>query len=579
MRPALLAFLIATIAAFGFGEPVQAATKVTVGVLKFGTVSWVLDTIQKNGLDKAEGFELDVVPLASTEATAVGLQGGSVDIIATDWLWVSRERSGGADFTFSPFTTALGAIMVPPNSPIKTLTDLKGKKLGVAGGPLDKSWLLIVAYALRTANLDLRTETTQVFGAPPLLAEKAKQGEIDAVLNFWPYAARLEAAGFKQLIGIEDVVSELGAKGEVAMVGYVFSESWANDNLKAVDGFLRAAAKADELLATSNEAWEAIRPLMRAEDQATFEALRRRYREGIPERSVAENEFRRQGALSILARAWRGEACRARRRARPRHLLERRQVLSVSAAPPDTLTGLRGLRGPIVSVLSVAGFLLVWFIAAEIAQSRLLPGPVEVLSYVVDEALHGDLLAELGITLWRVTASFVVAMAIGSVIGVAMGELPALNRALDPMADRAFEPARPRHHHPRLCLVRAERGRGNRRRRPEQDPERHRHHARGRKSARPRARRDGARLSPVVLEQAPQRHPAAASALFRRRLPLRYLIDLEDCFGGGATWAPEWRRLRAPSKLPTFQRDGHPRLYRCLRHRHARNRIFAGAAP
>ncbi|MFZ1069319.1 MAG: ABC transporter substrate-binding protein, partial [Methyloceanibacter sp.] len=132
MRPALLAFLIATIAAFGFGEPVQAATKVTVGVLKFGTVSWVLDTIQKNGLDKAEGFELDVVPLASSEATAVGLQGGSVDIIATDWLWVSRERSGGADFTFSPFTTALGAIMVPANSPIKTLTDLKGKKLGVA---------------------------------------------------------------------------------------------------------------------------------------------------------------------------------------------------------------------------------------------------------------------------------------------------------------------------------------------------------------------------------------------------------------------------------------------------------------
>jgi NitT/TauT family transport system substrate-binding protein len=290
LRPALLAFLIATIAAFGLSEPVQAATKVTVGVLKFGTVSWVLDTIQKNGLDKAEGFELGVVPLASTEATAVGLQGGSVDIVATDWLWVSRERSGGADFTFSPFTTALGAIMVPPNSPIKTLTDLKGKKLGVAGGPLDKSWLLIVAYALRTANLDLRTETTQVFGAPPLLAEKAKQGEIDAVLNFWPYAARLEAAGFKQLIGIEDVVSELGAKGEVAMVGYVFSESWANDNPKAADGFLRAAAKADELLATSNEAWEAIRPLMRAEDQATFEALRRRYREGIPERSVAENE-------------------------------------------------------------------------------------------------------------------------------------------------------------------------------------------------------------------------------------------------------------------------------------------------
>ena len=49
------------------------------------------------------------------------------------------------------------------------------------------------------------------------------------MLNFWPYAARLEAEGFTQLIGIEDVVSELGAKGEVAMVGFVFSEGWAKD--------------------------------------------------------------------------------------------------------------------------------------------------------------------------------------------------------------------------------------------------------------------------------------------------------------------------------------------------------------
>lgn len=290
MRPALLAFLICALAGLVPPQPAHATTKVTIGVLKFGTVSWVLDTIQRNGLDKAEGIELDAMPLASTDATAVGLQGGSVDIIATDWLWVSRERSGGADFTFSPFTTALGAVMVPRDSPIKTLADLKGKKLGVAGGPLDKSWLLIVAYALRTANLDLRTETKQVFGAPPLLAEKAKQGELDAVLNFWPYAARLEAEGFKELIGVEDVVSELGAKGEVAMVGYVFSEAWAKENKTAIDGFLRAAAKADELLATSNEAWDAIRPLMRADDNATFEALRRRYREGIPERSIAQNE-------------------------------------------------------------------------------------------------------------------------------------------------------------------------------------------------------------------------------------------------------------------------------------------------
>jgi NitT/TauT family transport system substrate-binding protein len=290
MRSALLGLFIAVIAWTAGDLPAHAASKVRVGVLKFGTVSWVLDVIQKHGLDKDAGIELEIMPLASTQATELALHSGAIDVTATDWLWVSRQRSSGADFTFAPFTTALGGIMVPPDSPIRGLDDLKGKKLGIAGGPLDKSWLLLVAYALRTAHFDPRTETERVFGAPPLLAEKAAQREIDAVLNFWPYAARLEAKGFKQLIGVEALTRDLGAKGEVAMVGYTFSEKWARNNPDAIAGFLQATAKADDLLQTSNEEWQRIKPLMKVDDEATFEALKRRYRAGIPERSVAETE-------------------------------------------------------------------------------------------------------------------------------------------------------------------------------------------------------------------------------------------------------------------------------------------------
>ncbi len=80
--------------------------------------------------------------------------------------------------------------------------------------------------------------------------------------------------------------------------------------------------------------------------------------------------------------------------------------MSVTVARQETMQGTRQwtriLRGPLVPILSVAGFLLVWFIAAEIAQSRLLPGPGAVLHYIYEESVHGDLLTELGITLWRV---------------------------------------------------------------------------------------------------------------------------------------------------------------------------------
>ena len=56
--------------------------------------------------------------------------------------------------------------MVPAQSAIRELTDLKGKKLAVAGGPLDKSWLLLQALA-RRAGMDLRKQATVVYGAPP----------------------------------------------------------------------------------------------------------------------------------------------------------------------------------------------------------------------------------------------------------------------------------------------------------------------------------------------------------------------------------------------------------------------------
>jgi len=106
--------------------------------------------------------------------------------------------------------------------------------------------------------------------------------------------------------------------------------------------------------------------------------------------------------------------------------------VSVTFARTETGRSLRLSRVPWMPILSVAGFVLVWFIGAEIAQSRLLPGPVAVLEYIYDESLHGNLLTQLGITLWRVVASFFVAMIIGSAIGLIMGQMPAVNRVLDP---------------------------------------------------------------------------------------------------------------------------------------------------
>ena len=46
--------------------------------------------------------------------------------------------------------------MVHPKAGIKTLKDLKGRKLGIAGGPVDKSWLMLRAYSKKKLGIDLK---------------------------------------------------------------------------------------------------------------------------------------------------------------------------------------------------------------------------------------------------------------------------------------------------------------------------------------------------------------------------------------------------------------------------------------
>lgn len=278
----------AVLLALLWSVPATAAETLRVGVLKFGTVNWELSTIQRHALDARHGVDLEVLELASNQATTVALQAGEVDVIVSDWLWVSRQRAAGKRYTFVPFSSAVGSLMVPADSPIRSLADLEGKKIAVAGGPLDKGWLMLRGLAQRRHGFDLAVAAEPVFGAPPLLTQKAQAGEVDAVLNYWHYSARLEAKGFRRVIGANDAAMALGAEGPISAVGYVFDEDWAARNLAAVRGFIAASRDAKELLRRSDAEWEVLREMTGAEDDATLVALRDNFRAGIPDRPLSE---------------------------------------------------------------------------------------------------------------------------------------------------------------------------------------------------------------------------------------------------------------------------------------------------
>jgi NitT/TauT family transport system substrate-binding protein len=302
MKHLVRTLLAATILALAPLAASEAAGTIRVAVQKTGTFAWELAVIRAHGLDKQADLAIEVTELASPEAGKIALRAGNADMMVSDWLWVSRERELGATLTFYPYSSALGAVMVQASSPIKSLADLKGRKLAVAGGPIDKSWLLLQAAA-KQDGIDLKSEATVVYGAPPLLTAKTLDGEMDATLNYWNFCATLEAKGLRRLAGIEDILPRLGAQGRIAMIGYVFDEGWAGANRDALARFIAITRKAKEMLASSDEEWEKIAPLTGASDATTLRVYRERYREGIPRRPMAEEEADARVLYRVLAKA------------------------------------------------------------------------------------------------------------------------------------------------------------------------------------------------------------------------------------------------------------------------------------
>jgi NitT/TauT family transport system substrate-binding protein len=143
-----------------------------------------------------------------------------------------------------------------------------------------------------------------LYGAPPLIAEKALQGEIDAALEFWNFAADLEAQGFARAIELTEVEKALGAKGDVVVTGYVFDEGFAAKDEDALARFFAMTKKAKELIATSDQAWDVVKTQRLAgKDARTLDVYRKRYVAGLPKRPIAQEEADARtlyGALAAL---------------------------------------------------------------------------------------------------------------------------------------------------------------------------------------------------------------------------------------------------------------------------------------
>jgi len=278
-RIALVAAMSAACTALpAFSNP---AKEIRLALQAGGTAAWEAAAMQDLKLDEKHGITLKMRDVANSKAGQIALQSGAVDVILSDFVWTSLQRNQGADFTFVPHSLAVGGLMVMPDGKVKTIADLKGATLAAAGGPVDKSYLILQAYYAAKTGADLTKDVNTDFGAPPLVNEQLAGGRADAALNFWHFNARAAVAGATQLISVPEMLKELGVSRTPPLLGWVFSEKFAADNPDVIKSYLDASFATKQALLTDDALWDRIRPVMKAEDDTLFIALRDAYRAGI----------------------------------------------------------------------------------------------------------------------------------------------------------------------------------------------------------------------------------------------------------------------------------------------------------
>ncbi len=169
------------------------ATTVRIGYQKAATILSSLKT--KQSLEKAfaaSGTKVTWTEFPAGPPMLEALNAGSVDFGYTGESPPIIAQATGVPVryvAYDPWSPKAEAIVVPQDSPLKTLTDLKGKKVGVAKGS-NTHYLIVSALQ----SVGLKPEDIQFSFLKPADARAAfERKDIDAWAIWDPYLAAAEA--------------------------------------------------------------------------------------------------------------------------------------------------------------------------------------------------------------------------------------------------------------------------------------------------------------------------------------------------------------------------------------------------
>ncbi len=228
-------------AALLFAPAAWAQTKVTLvqahANIAMGEEIFLYAVPQKFGWFKEEGLEVAVVGAAGGVAAAQVLQSGNAQFATTapEVVMQMREQGGDSVIVFNVKRRGGWAVGLLPDSPIKQLTDLKGKTIGVAA--LGSGVVPVLRQSLAGLGFKDTDYTLVAAGTGAQAASALRTKRVDA-LGLWEsmYAAM-------ENVGVKMKYVELPIVEKLAGFSLATTDRFMKANPKAVQGYCRAIAK------------------------------------------------------------------------------------------------------------------------------------------------------------------------------------------------------------------------------------------------------------------------------------------------------------------------------------------------
>lgn len=238
--------------------PLPQQTSATVATNP-GAQDLVIKTVKSQGLDKKYNLDLNVKSFLNPPATAQAITQHAVDFGFGGLTTMVQARAGGSDvMMIGALSTPGSGVFVPKDSPIQTLGDLKGKRVGSFTAPNGAVTSLLQVYAQKKYHLDLLHQVDgAIHVAPePALEGLMDKGELDAIYLSVDGTALSQYEGkYREIVNLTtDFKQEMGY--DALYLGPVTTERYAGKNCSAVRAYVSAIRDAIAYIDATPSVWQ-----------------------------------------------------------------------------------------------------------------------------------------------------------------------------------------------------------------------------------------------------------------------------------------------------------------------------------